>query len=145
MIEITEADIHDLLELRRLEQTCFAMDAWPLLDLIGVLSFPRIIRLRARVDGRWAGFIAAEVDSRQIGWITTLAVFPEYRRQGAANALLLACEAALPVPDIRLSVRASNQGAIQLYTRAGYTIIDRWPEYYKGNEDGLVMRHLIAK
>lgn len=47
MIEITEASIRDLMDLRRLEQACFDLDAWPLLDLAGVLSLPGIIRLRA--------------------------------------------------------------------------------------------------
>lgn len=145
MIEITEASILDLMDLRRLEQACFDLDAWPLLDLAGVLSFPGVIRLRAQVNGAWAGFIAAEVDANKIGWITTLGVFPDYRRQGVAGALLHACEAAMPVSDIRLTVRAGNTGAIQLYKNGGYTVIDRWSHYYKDDEDGLVMRRLIAK
>ncbi len=145
MIEITEASIRDLMDLRRLEQACFDLDAWPLLDLAGVLSLPGIIRLRALVNGTWAGFIAAEVDAKKIGWITTLGVFPAYRRQGVARALLHACEAALLVSDIRLTLRAGNTGAIQLYNHGGYTVIDRWFRYYKDDEDGLVMRRLMAK
>jgi ribosomal protein S18 acetylase RimI-like enzyme len=115
-VKIMPATWRDLNALRHLEQACFHLDAWTLMDLIGVLSFPRVVRLKA-VDGDlMVGFIAGdERGSKKLAWIATLAVLPDYRRLGIATALLGACEDALTVPRIRLSVRAKNATAINLY------------------------------
>ncbi len=71
--EIGRAGWQDLNELRKLEEVCFGEDAWPLWDLIAVLTLPKIIRLKASVDGKLAGFIAGDPHPREdIGWIATL-------------------------------------------------------------------------
>ncbi len=54
------ATLRDLGELRQLEKECFDQDAWPLIDLVGVLSLPGIIRIKAVVDETMVGFAAAE-------------------------------------------------------------------------------------
>lgn len=137
---IVEANWRDLPDLRRLEKEAFGRDAWPLIDLIGALTLPGLIRLKA-VDSqnRMLGFIAGDVDKNRIGWVMTVAVFQEYRRKGIAAALLDACEAKLNGSSIRLSVRRSNQGAIQLYEKRGYQLVDVWSHYYFDGEDALVM------
>lgn len=138
---IIEANWRDLSDLRRLEQQAFGRDAWPLIDLIGALTIPGVIRLKA-VDEQhhMLGFIAGDVDSKnQIGWVTTVAVFSEYRRKGIAAALLAACEAQMNGFRVRLSVRRSNQAAIQLYENRGYQLVDVWNRYYFDGEDALVM------
>ena len=138
--QIETASWHDLNPLRQIEKECFAEDAWPLFDLIAVLTFPNIVRLKAVVDGRMIGFAGGEPKpSERVGWITTLGVLPAYRRQGIARALLEACEAALNLPRISLSVRRSNLAAIELYQRAGYQQKGVWPRYYYGGEDALVL------
>ena len=108
-VEIVPATWRDLKELRHLEHVCFREDAWPLLDMIGVLSFPGIIRLKAIRDGEMVGFIAGEIRNPQdLAWIATFGVLPVFRRQGIGSALLEACENALGVDRIRLSVRRGN-------------------------------------
>jgi ribosomal protein S18 acetylase RimI-like enzyme len=85
------------------------------------------------------GFIGGERETaKRLGWITTLAVLPDYRRRGIAKALLAQAEDQLAMPRIRLSVRASNTGAIRLYKTSGYQQVDRWKKYYAGGEDALV-------
>ena len=85
------------------------------------------------------GFIGGERDTRHNwGWVTTLSVLPDFRRRGIAQALLSRCEDELGMPAVRLSVRASNQAAVNLYLGAGYHLVDRWVKYYVGGEDGLV-------
>jgi ribosomal protein S18 acetylase RimI-like enzyme len=74
-----------------------------------------------------------------MAWIATVAVLPEHRRRGIGNALLQACEAQMDVPDVRLSVRASNNDAIRLYRVAGYQHVGVWPDYYQDGEDALIM------
>src|SRR3972149_6725284 len=106
---IEPATWRDLNPLRHLEQLCFPQDAWPLWDLIGVLTFPNVVRLKATRDGAMIGFIAADVRREEnLAWISTLCVPPEVRRQGVGMELLSACEDRLTVPFIRLSVRSSN-------------------------------------
>ncbi len=46
-VAIEPATLRDLGALRHLEQVCFPKDAWPLLDLIGVLTFRGVMRLKA--------------------------------------------------------------------------------------------------
>ena len=138
---ILEADWKDYTQLSQLEKSCFrAEDHWPFWDLIGVLTLPGIVRLKALMDGKLVGFIGGEREvSKHFGWITTLAVDPAYRRRGIGQALLERAEEMLAMPKIRLSVRASNTGAIKLYEVNGYEQVDRWQKYYVGGEDALVL------
>jgi [ribosomal protein S18]-alanine N-acetyltransferase len=143
MIDILTANLLDINSLRHLETICFPTDAWPLLDLISMLSFSGVVRLKAMVNGRMIGFVAGDPRPREgISWIATLCVLPEYRGQGIGRALLEACEIALPTEIIHLCVRISNEEAIRMYKNAGYYHIDRWAKYYTDGEDSLVMEKL---
>jgi ribosomal-protein-alanine N-acetyltransferase len=137
---IDPATWRDLNALRHLEKVCFPKDAWPLWDLVGVLTLPNVVRLRAAVDSQMIGFIAADIrPSERLAWIATLGVLPEYRGRGIGRALLEACEQLLDVRRVQLNVRASNQAAIQLYQTSGYQRAGIWPTYYQDGEDALVM------
>src|SRR5512137_1631579 len=86
---IQPATWRDLNSLRHLERLCFPKDAWPLLDLVGVLTLPSVIRLKAeayvqadglidmQADGQahrlLVGFIAGDIRSSQhMAWIATI-------------------------------------------------------------------------
>jgi ribosomal-protein-alanine N-acetyltransferase len=140
---IETATWRDLNALWHLEKVCFPRDAWPLWDLIGVLTLPNVVRLKAVQDSTMVGFIAGDIRPTQnLAWIATLGVLPEYRSQGIGKALLDACESQLHVPCIRLNVRVSNQAAIQLYRTSGYQKAGFWPVYYEDGEDALLMEKL---
>ncbi len=138
---IQNANWRDFTQLNQLERACFrAEDLWPFWDLIGALTLPGLVRLKAVVGEKMVGFIGGERDiARRMGWVTTLGVLPAYRRRGIANALLERCEQGLGMPAIRLCVRASNHAAVSLYQGRGYEIIKAWPKYYAGGEDALVL------
>lgn len=138
---ILEADWRDYTQFNQLEKACFrSEDHWPFWDLIGVLTLPGVVRFKALMDGMLVGFIGGEREmSHRLGWITTLAVSPAYRRRGIAQALLARAEETLAMPRVRLSVRASNAGAIRLYEINGYAQVDCWQKYYAGGEDALVL------
>ena len=139
-MEIIPASLRDLNALRKLERICFEKDAWPLFDLIAVLTFPDVVRLKAVDEDQLVGFIAGDPrPSQGFSWIATIAVLPEYRQRGIGRALLLACEAQLRTPRIKLSVRASNQVAINLYEKQGYRTTDTWHAYYNDGENAIVM------
>lgn len=140
VFQILPATWRDLNSVRRLEQVCFPRDAWPFLDIIGVLTLPSVIRLKAVGDGMIVGFVAGDVRrSERLAWIATIGVLPEYRGRGIGRALMQACEAQIPTPSIRLCVRFSNQAAIHLYESMGYAHVGRWGRYYQDGEDALVM------
>ena len=129
---IERAGLRDLLALSALEKVCFNRDAWPLIELMGVLTFPGLVRLRAVGDGKLVGFIAGDPRRRDnTGWILTLGVLPDWRRQGIAGALLNMCEEQLHMPQMKLSVRRSNTAAIRLYEKLGYKQVDIWSKYYQ--------------
>src|SRR5258706_10308154 len=139
-MEIINANILDLGALRKLEKISFEKDAWPLFDLIAVLTFPEVIRFKAMVDEHMVGFVAGDPRPRNgWGWIATIAVDPGYQRRGIGRALLRACERQLGVPKARLTVRMSNAPAIAMYEREGYKTIDIWKAYYNDGEDAQVM------
>ncbi len=138
--ELLPARIGDINALHHLEHECFERDAWPLLDLMGVLTIPGVARIKAVIGDEMVGFIAGEIDrTRKQGWITTVGVLPQYRGQGIGTALLDACELAMNMPCVRLCVRCSNQTALNLYARNNYHQVDRWRAYYQDGEDAFVL------
>ncbi len=138
-IAVHPAGLRDFKAVHQLEKVCFEKDAWPMLDILGVLTIPQVIRLKAVEQENLIGFIAADLRRTQgVAWIATLAVLPEYRRKGIAEGLLKICEDQITLPRIRLSVRQSNLPAIELYRKAGYQRVDLWKKYYRGGEDALI-------
>jgi ribosomal-protein-alanine N-acetyltransferase len=145
-MEIQEASLRDLGALRRLENACFEKDAWPILDLMAVLTWSDVVRLKAVVDNEMVGFVAGDPRPAQnAGWIATIGVDPRYRRLGIARALLHACERRMKYPRMKLTVRISNEAAIALYKREGYRTVDIWNSYYNDGEDGLVMEKILDR
>ncbi|CAO3422898.1 GNAT family N-acetyltransferase [Azospirillum endophyticum] len=66
--------------------------------------------------------------------LTSFAVAPGNRGRGIGRRLLAALEAAAALhgcSGMRLEVRADNQAAIALYTRAGYRSFAIYPGYYE--------------
>ena len=139
-MEIQPATIRDLGALRRLEHASLEKDAWPLLDLIAVLTLPDVVRLKAVENGELVGFIAGDPrPSEGASWVAILGVDPRYQRRGIGRALLHACEARTRMPRMKLTVRMSNEPAISLYEKEGYRSVDIWKRYYNDGEDGIVM------
>ena len=138
--DIQTANWRDLFPLSALEKVCFTQDAWPLLELMGVLTFPGVVRLKAVVADEMVGFIAGDPRrSEKTGWILTLGVLPVWRRKGIGFDLLRLCEQQLDMPVVKLTVRRNNQAALRLYEKMGYHQVDIWSRYYRNGEDGLVL------
>jgi ribosomal protein S18 acetylase RimI-like enzyme len=144
-MEIVTASLLDLNAHTKLEHVCFEKDAWPFLDLLASLTFTNVVRLKALEDGQMVAFVVGDPHpSEGFSWIATIAVMPKYRRRGIGRSLLLACEGKLKTPRIRLSVRASNEGAIHLYDQEGYMRTEIWQSYYNDGEAAIVMEKVRA-
>lgn len=90
------------------------------------------------------GFLVAQCSGPD--WeLENLAVLPALRRRGAGLALLAALLAEgrrRGAERILLEVRASNEGAIRLYERAGFRLLARRRAYYAHPpEDALIYVH----
>lgn len=143
-MKILSASLRDLSALYKLEHTCFDHDAWSLFDLVAVLTFPDVVRFKAVVNEKMAGFVAGDPrPSQGFSWIATIGVMPEFQRRGIARALLRSCESHLKTTRVRLTVRASNQKAIALYEAEGYTTVDVWKNYYNDGENAIMMEKFL--
>jgi len=94
-----------------------------------------------REDGVVAGYagLLAVLDE---GYITNIAIDPAYRRQGVADALVSAfCRfGEKHLAFLTLEVRASNQAAIALYEKHGFSPAGRRKHYYNHpTEDAILM------
>lgn len=75
--------------------------------------------------------------------ITLLGIHPHYQRQGLGQLVLSALidkARSIEMARATLEVRATNQGAIQLYEKNGFQIVGRRKKYYQDTgEDGIIM------
>jgi [ribosomal protein S18]-alanine N-acetyltransferase len=102
---------------------------------------------RRRGAGRVVGFVGMRVEGRR-GHISTLAVRPEWRRQGLGEGLLLmAVDQAISdgAQVVTLEVRISNSGAQRLYGKWGFAARSRLVGYYANGEDAYLMEAAVGK
>lgn len=92
--------------------------------------------------GRIVGYAGVQVILDE-GYITNIAVLPEYRRQGIAGKLLqvfLNFATANKLSFLTLEVRESNVAAIVLYGSRGFRSVGRRKNYYQHpKEDAILM------
>ena len=73
-----------------------------------------------------------------------IAVHPDYRKQGIGTGLILALIRELSSRgshSLMLEVRASNEQAISVYSKLGFSEIGRRRNYYRNpKEDALILR-----
>ena len=116
VIELWEAVLHDP-----------APHNDPALSIRRKLAFERDLFLVAASDGEIAGTIMGGYDGHR-GWIYSLAVRPDFQKQGIAAALLKRIEEKfneLDCPKINLQVRAGNKEVTAFYEKAGYKVEER--------------------
>lgn len=146
-VRVRPMTIEDLMAVVEIDRQSFAVP-WP------ARSFR--FELQENPVGRLLVAVSAPDDRSEIilgyiglwdlvdeGHISTLAVHPDYRRQGIGEALLRAGLSALARTGMQrasLEVRASNQAAQRLYAKFGFSVYGRRRGYYQDNgEDALIM------
>jgi ribosomal-protein-alanine N-acetyltransferase len=144
-IVISPASWRDWRSVMAFERLCFGADAWTTLDVAAALTLPSTVRLKAEFENQMIGLVVGNLrQMQQVAWIATIGVHPQYRRRGLGRRLLRACEEAMGMPCIKLTLRISNQAALSLYRQEGYRQINTWPSYYANGEDALVMEKLLV-
>lgn len=141
-VQIRQATRGDLRGISQLESQVFD-EPWSYGVFEGFLDEPAF--LIAEADGELLGYIVADWTpnyGREFGHIKDLAVHPEARRHGLGRRLLRHAVSRLlveGVTKIKLEVRASNEGAQQLYAEEGFSVIRRLPRYYSDGETALLL------
>lgn len=144
-VNIQPATWRDLRAIVALEKVCFGRDSWPWLEILAALTFPGTIRLKAELEQRMVGFAIGDRRGRSdLGWVASIGVHPEFRRLGLGRQLLAACEKGLETHRVRLSLRKTNEAALEMYIQAGYSRVDLWPKYYRDGEDAIVMERVVT-
>jgi len=114
---------------------------WPRESLLEFFSHG--IALTAELDGRVAGILFGRIAADEFE-ILNLAVSKTYRRRGIATQLVKAAAQSARIGGARhayLEVRASNDGAIDLYSRIGFRVYGRRRNYYREpTEDAVLLR-----
>lgn len=114
------------------------------------MNYPKAF-IVAEVDGKIVGYVMTRIEKGfsafGFKWVTkahiiSLAVLPQYRKQGIGSALMRkALEGAKEygATESYLEVRVTNVEAINLYKRLSYEVKGVNADYYSDGEDAYVM------
>lgn len=137
-MNITEMQEKHLPALAELEKQCFHAP-WSekmLREELGGGIF-----LVAEQDGEVQGYVGCQTVLDE-GYITNVAVSPDFRRRGAARLLiaeLIARAKEKRLVFVTLEVRESNAPAIALYTGAGFAPVGKRKNFYSNPTENAVL------
>lgn len=139
IVKMNTAHVSQIAELERI---CFS-DPWSDKSIASELENELAYWLIAVEGDTVVGYIGSQTVMGETDMMN-VAVHPEYRRKGIAEALVNALVGSLKEQGSRcltLEVRASNLPAQKLYEKLGFTLIGKRPRYYHNpKEDALILR-----
>ena len=120
-----------------IENICFA-HPWSKADLERQLNLDTSHFAVATLDGNVVGYMGLQIFCGE-GYVTNVAVLPEYRRQGIAK-MLIEKQLQNEMSFITLEVRESNLPAIKLYESCGFENVGIRPKLYSNpTENAIIM------
>ena len=129
-------------QIAKLETVCFS-DPWSEISIASELKNPLSLWLVAMDGATIAGYVGSQAVMGEADMMN-VAVAPDYRRKGIAENLINRLVDALAEGDnhsLSLEVRESNQPAIALYQKLGFTQVGFRPGYYRNPREGaLILR-----
>lgn len=140
-----------LSSIAQLEQLCFGRRAWTQIQLRQEIANTFAIVFAYNLGTELAGYISARSVADELQ-ISNIAVFPQYRKQGIAWALLdMMKESARTLGNtvIELEVAVDNVAAINLYTKYGFVAAGTRRNFYPddgrgGNRDAITMLYKLV-
>ena len=129
-------------QIAQIEKVCFS-DPWSEKSVASELENELSLWLVAEEDGQVCGYVGSQTVLGETDMMN-VAVHPDFRRRGIAEALVNALVEALKAKGshcLTLEVRASNSPARALYEMLGFSRIGTRKNYYRNpKEDGLILR-----
>ena len=143
---IEDVQEQQLEQIEQIEKACFSLP-WTIDQLRGQLKDTQHEFIAAMDErGRILGYVGMMYVLDE-GYISNVAVAPEHRRLGIADALiskLMERSACLELSFVTLEVRCSNSAAIALYKKHGFIPVGRRKNYYDfPREDAILMTHFL--
>lgn len=141
LVDLADGGLSDLPAVMAVMEIAFGSrfgEAWTMPQCAGLLPMPGVWLTLARTGGEVAGFSLSRivVDEAEL---LLLAVRPDAQRSGIGKSLLDHFEriaAARGARRLHLEVRDGNV-ALNLYKRAGFTLVGRRRRYYNGGDGQL--------
>ena len=131
--------------IAELEKLCFS-DPWSENSIAYELTSRLSYWLVAQEEGVVVGYIGSQSVLGESDMMN-VAVHPEHRRKGIAEALIRALSYGLKDRGnvcLTMEVRASNDSAIALYDKLGFQQVGCRPNYYRNpKEDALILRKAL--
>ena len=106
----------------------------------------------AEISGKIVGYIMCKMEHgfsnfRKLGFVkkghvVSIAVLDEHRRKGFGSVLVneaINGVKTIQCSELYLEVRCSNNDAVRLYEKLGFSITQRLKAYYRDGEDAYVM------
>ena len=142
MMEIVPMTAAHVPQVAQLEKICFA-DPWSEKSVASELTNPLSLWLVALEGDRVAGYVGSQSVLGESDMMN-VAVHPDFRRRGIAEALVLELVAQLKAKEnycLTLEVRASNAPARKLYEKLGFQQVGLRKNYYRNpREDACILR-----
>lgn len=135
--------LSDVESVAEIETACFA-HPWTSAGLAEETENPTARFFVAESDGKPIAYIGANNIAGEV-YITNIAVLPSYRKRGIGELLLSALLTASEKEQaefVTLEVRKSNQAAIHLYEKLGFSKCGHRKGFYRDpDEDALIFTH----
>lgn len=129
-------------QIAELERLCFN-DPWSENSIASELNNKLSLWLVAVDSETVVGYVGSQTVLGETDMMN-IAVHPDYRKQGIGTGLILALIRELSSRgshSLMLEVRASNEQAISVYSKLGFSEIGRRRNYYRNpKEDALILR-----
>ena len=133
-------------QVAQIERLCFR-DPWSENSVAGELTNKLAHWIVLEEDGRVLGYVGTQTVMDETDMMN-IAVHPDHRRKGIADALMAALISDLErmgSHSLTLEVRVSNEPARKLYERWGFAEVGRRKNYYRNpREDALILRREIV-
>ena len=132
-----------VVSVAELEKICFGTEAWSEKSVTSELTNALSLWMVAMEEDMVAGYVGSQTVMDETDMMN-VAVHPDHRRKGIAEALVLSLAEALKEKGshcLTLEVRASNAPAIGLYEKLGFQQIGLRKNYYRNpKEDARILR-----
>lgn len=146
-MKIIEVAAEHLDAIEAIENACFSLP-WTRGQLERQMLADNCVFLAALDEnGKVLGYVGL-LTVLDEGYISNVAVAPEHRRRGVADALIQALAARVRdrLSFLTLEVRESNLAAIRLYEKHGFVLVGKRKDYYdKPKEAALLMTLFLKK